>query len=230
MSKHKHFINKIMDKTIHIEHTPESLLENGRAFISYYCYLTGQDLALINLEGWDNQTIKEYERLGFVIHPNNIFVNRKYKAPKGLAFINKIEQTYDLLENFIRDKCEFSDEYKISAAALLKEFAKEIDKPVNCNKEFPALMSKLMNTPEFSHIEKKTTSKCVVYLGLRLKSNNNAPENNRPNYKPIIDIKPNVPENATTLKLHQESVMIPPGLLPTTKSLVLSINNVPSKT
>lgn len=159
-----------MDKVVKIEHLPESLLNAGKDLISYYCYLTGSQFVLTSTEGWSETTINQYRDLDLLITPNNKFKKYRYDPPKESSFLNKVENTYELLESFINDKCDLSPDYIIPASILLNEFSREINRPINSNKEFPALMNKIMSQPEYSQIEKKTTSKGIGYTGIALKS------------------------------------------------------------
>ncbi|CAH6419246.1 Hypothetical protein HVR_LOCUS445 [uncultured virus] len=219
-----------MNKSITIEHTPESFFENGKALIGHCCFLTGKKLALINLEGWSDADIEKYQNLGLVINSNGTFIGRKYKPPKKAPFHNKIQQIYELLESFIENRCEFSNKYSIPATILLNEFLKEIDQPINSNKEFPTLMKKLMDNENFSCIDKKTTSKGIIYTGLRLKSHNILPQNIR---QSIINVGPPVSEdviipNFDKMNLYQPPIIIPSVTMSINKPLTLFVNNLQS--
>ena len=197
-----------MDNTLKIENNLDSILEGIKALTSYYCDLSNSNMAILNTSDWDIKTFEDYDRLGLIVKPDKNRRTIKFKPPKTSKFSNTIEQTYELLEDFVQERCEFFEKYTIPAAILLKEFSKEINRPVNPNKEFPLLMNKLISTSEFPII-KKSTCKGVIYVGLKLKPYNDQSENKRSINQHTINTDYRTPDNSNS---YISPVMIPSTL------------------
>ena len=177
----------------------ESILIAGRTLLGYYSYLSGKNFALVETDQWSEADLEEYRKIDGLIVPDDKLVKVKYDLPKESVFLNKVDKTYNTFESFIRSHCNLSNSYSTQASVLLNEFSHSIGRPISANKEFPALMIKLMSTPDYSHIEKKSTAKGVIYIGIALKS--------RPFNEKLG--KKRTPNNFVATRSSQPMVLIP---------------------
>lgn len=182
-----------MDTTIYIDHSPESILNAAKTFMSYYTGLTGIELMMCGIDNLPEYQIEEYKKCGIIISGTNTFRNHRYTSPKESQFASRIDRTYESFLSFIRLRCNCIDGCSVPASALLNEFSTVLGRHINSNKEFPALMNKLMSMEEYSGIEKKSTGKGIVYTGITLKSRSLEEKHGKkkPAVQPIVSININ---------------------------------------
>lgn len=167
-----------MDTVIRVEPDYISLYNIAEYLLGVSGKLSGKRFAVIDVDTLEPDMIKDYENKGYIIAPFDLTSKIRINPPKSEIFTSKMDRLYGLLVSYINENCIIGENYKISAVTLLSAFSQEIDEIVNNKIEFPILMKRYMENNKHLHIDKRATSKGVMYSGIDLRTHHTTKDSN----------------------------------------------------